>query len=106
LARTGSKAWNWKGGRTKSKGYVYLLAAPEKRKGHRYRAEHIILWEEANGKPLPRGWVVHHINGVKDDNRLENLEALPRKQHNHHERRIKELEAELRRLKRQTAPTS
>lgn len=35
--------------------------------------EHIIVAEEVLGHPLPRGAVVHHINGVKTDNRRENL---------------------------------
>ena len=104
--RSGPNHRSWKGGRTRSKGYILLVVAPEKRKGHRYRAEHIVVWEKVNGKPLPKGWVVHHRNGVKDDNRIENLEALPRKHHNHHDRRIKQLEAELRKLRKQQAPTS
>lgn len=37
------------------------------------RAEHLIVWEAAHGKP-PRGFHVHHINEIKTDNRLENLE--------------------------------
>lgn len=43
--------------------------------------EHIIVWEETNGRELPEGWVVHHINGNKKDNRIENLTAMPFGQH-------------------------
>ena len=94
---------NWKGGRVRqSDGYVYVLGKRPNRK-HRYQLEHIIVWEEANGE-LPQGWIIHHLNGIKDDNRLENLVALPRKRHSPtsiiepHQERIRQLEAELRRL--------
>jgi len=92
---------HWKDGRSIDRdGYVYILVAPEARKGRRYHPEHILVWEVANG-PLPKGYVVHHKNHVKDDNRLENLEAMPRSQHNHShgERRILELEEEVRLLR-------
>ena len=46
-----------------------------------YIPEHRFVWQNAHGK-LPSGYVVHHINGKKSDNRLENLVALPRNKHN------------------------
>lgn len=42
--------------------------------------EHRFVWEQTHGL-IPRGWIVHHINGIKDDNRLENLIALSRNKH-------------------------
>ena len=42
--------------------------------------EHRYIWEKVHG-PLPKGWVVHHLNGIKDDNRLVNLFAMPRDKH-------------------------
>lgn len=42
--------------------------------------EHQRVWEEANG-PLPDGYVIHHKNHDKLDNRLVNLEALTRSEH-------------------------
>ena len=97
---------NWKGGRVKdAHGYVHVLVPREERKGRRYRAEHTVVWEKANRKSVPKDWVIHHKNGIKDDNRLENLEAMPRNKHKHqhdsYDRRIRELEAENQRLREQ-----
>ena len=39
------------------------------------------MWEQANDKPLPEGWVIHHYNGIKNDNRSSNLLAMPNKKH-------------------------
>jgi len=70
------------------------------KRGAFYRGERVLVWEETHGMELPKSWVVHHLNGVKDDNRPENLLGLPRHEHHSHpkealrpyEARIKALE--------------
>jgi hypothetical protein len=42
----------------------------------KYGTKHRILWAMAFGN-IPKGYVVHHKNGNKNDNRLVNLECLP-----------------------------
>jgi len=38
-----------------------------------YVFEHILVAERALGCYIPAKHIIHHINGKKDDNRLENL---------------------------------
>ena len=42
--------------------------------------KHRLVWHENFGE-IPEGKVVHHINGNKLDNRIENLELLTRSEH-------------------------
>lgn len=74
-SKTGPNCPTWKGGIRRTKqGYVQRLA-----KGHHradtagYAMEHILVWEEATGAPVPDGFCIHHLNGNKADNRIENL---------------------------------
>ena len=41
---------------------------------------HRAYWEACRG-PIPEGHVVHHINSDVVDNRIENLECMPRGEH-------------------------
>ena len=68
----GMKGTRFKTGTTRFRGYIMVLKPdhPRARVG-RYVSQHILVWEETHGKLLPMGWVVHHYNGIKDDNRPE-----------------------------------
>lgn len=96
--RSGVENHGWKGGRTKTGEYIRILKPEHPRANNTgYVAEHILVWEEANGKPLPEGWIIHHLNGIKTDNRIKNLVALPERKHRLvlqvKAKRIQELEA-------------
>lgn len=49
-----------------------------------YAYEHLLVWVSA-GNPLPApGELLHHDNGDKQDNRIENLKLQTRSEHNAH----------------------
>jgi ribosomal protein S14 len=64
----------WKGGVRKLKnGYVLenCLGHPRAYRNEVY--QHILVAEKKIGRHLDDGEVIHHLNGVRDDNRPENL---------------------------------
>ena len=63
----------WKGGRKKSQGYVFLYRPEHPNQIKNYVSEHRIVMEEHLGRILNSDELVHHLNGIKDDNNLCNL---------------------------------
>lgn len=73
--RSGENHPSYKEGRIKgSGGYVLILNRNHLRSRKGYVFEHILVMEKSIGRSLITGETVHHKNGIKHDNRIENLE--------------------------------
>ncbi len=60
----------------------YYLSQSNTNKGRKNpKGLHVAIWEHAHGKTVPKGHVVHHIDGDSFNNDPENLECLPGKEH-------------------------
>lgn len=72
----GDNAANWVGGRwLDAYGYAWArMRGHPRAKGSGYVREHHLVVERRIGRFLRPGETVHHINGVRDDNRDENLQ--------------------------------
>ena len=69
---------NWKGGKYIDKnGYVYILQPNHPNANLKgYVFEHRFIMEKHLGRILGKKEFVHHKNGIKNDNRLENLSVV------------------------------
>ena len=80
--KDGHSNGRWKGGRGyHANGYVIIRDKSHPRaKSNGYVFEHILVMEQILGRHLLADETVHHLNGVRDDNRPENLELWVRPQ--------------------------
>jgi hypothetical protein len=69
----GEKNFNWKDGLGEK--YVRIVV-----KGRKVRRSHIV-WRIENKMKIPRGFVIHHKNEDKRDDRISNLELVEYVEH-------------------------
>ena len=97
----------WKGGRVKHPlGYIEIRLAKDdffySMTHNSYVKEHRLVKAKQLGRCLHTWEMVHHKNGIRDDNRIENLQLLvddKHKQLSFSEAKIKRLEAKIIQLK-------
>jgi hypothetical protein len=73
----------WKGGKSKDNdGYIYIKAHEHPyRNARNYVFEHRLIMEKHLGRFLQPWEVLHHKNGIVDDNRIENLTLTNHPEH-------------------------
>lgn len=75
LSKIGNRHYNWKGGRVyDSHGYILLYNPRHPNCNYNgYVFEHRLIIEKYLGRYLKPKEIIHHKNGIRDDNRLKNL---------------------------------
>lgn len=82
---SGAKSNNWKGGEFNRYGYKYIWVSKRNpfysMSVHNYIAEHRLVMAKILKRPLDKREIVHHKNGIRNDNRRDNLELTFRGKH-------------------------
>lgn len=65
---------SWRGGKYIQRGYIMVKAYDHpNRNSLNYVSEHVLIMEKKIGRYIKKGEIIHHINGRRGDNRIENL---------------------------------
>lgn len=79
-SKLGKRNPMWNGGKTKIQGYIKIKDMfSHLADGKGYVLEHRKIMENYLGRRLAKNEVVHHINEIRDDNRIENLRLFNNK---------------------------
>lgn len=82
LYQRGTNSPSWKGGRTILNGYIVIY-----KPNHPYHncegyvLEHRLIMEQHLRRHVKPNEIVHHVNGLRNDNRTENLQLMSNKEH-------------------------
>lgn len=75
--RNGVDHPSYKNGKTNKEGYVLITDRSHPNANKRGRIlEHVYVMSKHLGRPIMRGETIHHKNGIRSDNRIENLELM------------------------------
>lgn len=69
------------GRRIRKDGYIDILTENHPQSRDNYVLEHRLIMEKKIGRYLEPYELVHHINGIKDDNKIENLQLVSHQEH-------------------------
>lgn len=70
----GKDHWHWQGGKAKTVGgYIWLWCKGHPAANNNYVYEHRLVIELHLQRELVKGEVIHHVNEIRNDNRIENL---------------------------------
>lgn len=90
LGKHGENSSGWKGGVIEDgRGYILIWEPehPKNRKG--YILQHRSIMEKKIGRYLLENEVVHHINRIRNDNRVENLIVMTNSEHTRYHQKNK-----------------
>ena len=78
ISHSGENSSKWKGGKARTiEGYILIYNPSHPfRNSNNYILEHRLVMEKHRGRYLKPTEIVHHINGIVDDNRIENLQLF------------------------------
>lgn len=87
----GEKAPSWKGGVLSKRGYIFLYSPNHPHNDGGYVKRSRLQMEKKIGRYLKTTEIIHHLNGIRDDDRIENLMITTRGVHSSIHRHLENL---------------